>query len=167
MTNSGPKQENLLELERHVAPYFCTWFVLNYTARPRENIGQHAGSCGYLIAAEVHRQLTSCVCVCVIVCTGGGSGPTPAGGWRCGQWELSSCPVRMCPGGGGQFSFLFLFVCLSVWLHKQMGADILISTGKHSRFSLCRDMTSTGNRKSPASSLWGHSAVGVPRAWGM
>lgn len=109
-----------------------------------------------------------CVCVCVsLYARGGGSGPTPAGGWRCGQWELSSCPVRMCPGGGGQFSFLFLFVCLSVWLHKQMGADILISTGKHSRFSLCRDMTSTGNRKSPASSLWGHSAVGVPRAWGM
>lgn len=34
---------------------------------------------------------------------------TSMGGWRCGQWEF--------------------FFFLRVWLHKQMGADILISTG--------------------------------------
>lgn len=67
------------------------------------------------------------MCACVIVC----GGLTPMGGRRYGQWELSVCPVRMCPVGFFSFLFFsifFFFVCL-VWLHKQMGADILISTG--------------------------------------
>lgn len=113
MTNSGPKQENLLELERHVAPYFCTWFVLNYTARPRENIGQHAGSCGYLIAAEVHRQLTSCVCVCVCHCMHGGGEWTDSSG----RMKVRSVRVEQLPSqdvSRWRRSILFSFpFCLS------------------------------------------------------
>jgi len=89
--------------------------------------GQHSGSCGNVISLKVAWQLS--LCVCVYHCIGG---LTSMGGWRCGQWELSSCQVRMCPGRGGQFSFFLcvcVCVCLSMWLHKQMGADILISTG--------------------------------------
>ena len=114
MTNSGPKQENLLELEHHVAPYFCTWFVLNYAARPRENIGQHTGSCGYLIAAEVHRQLTLCVCVCVCHCMHGGAGEWTDSN---GRMKVRSVRVEQLPSqdvSRWRRSILFSFpFCLS------------------------------------------------------
>lgn len=48
MINLGLKQENLLLelalLQHHMASYFCTWFVLNYTARPREILDSTLGA---------------------------------------------------------------------------------------------------------------------------
>lgn len=131
MTNSGFKQENLLTLQlvhRQNHVFWDLLCIIPHTCgkcwtEPWKLWKSDSGRGGQAVESV-------CVCACVCHCVQ----LTPKRGWRCGQWELSSCPVRMYLGGRGQYIFFlififFFFVCVSVWLHKQMGADILISTG--------------------------------------
>lgn len=78
-----------------------------------------------------------CESLCVWVWGGVGGG----GRMKASESRLA----RMCPVGGGWF---LLYACLSVRVHKQMGADIL---------------TSTGNTLSSSSTgIWHQQATGKP-----